>query len=65
MPWGLGKLVAWLPFASLASAPLQIYTGQGNTLSLLLVQALWCVLLWPLARWAWQANREKLMSFGG
>ena len=65
MPWGLGKLVAWLPFASMASAPLQIYTGQGNALQLLALQALWCVLLWPVARGAWRANREKLMSFGG
>jgi ABC-2 type transport system permease protein len=65
MPWGLGKIIAWLPFASMASAPLQIYTGQGNTGQLLLMQALWCMLLWPLARWAWWTNREKLMSYGG
>lgn len=65
LPWNLGKVIAWLPFASMASAPLQIYTGQGNTGLLLLVQALWCLLLWPLARWAWWVNREKLMSYGG
>lgn len=65
MPWGLGKIFAWLPFASMASAPLQIYTGQGNPVLLLLVQALWCLILWPLARWAWRKNQEKLMSYGG
>lgn len=65
MPWDLGKVLAWLPFASMASAPLQIYTGQGNAAHLLLVQALWCVTLWPLARWVWWKNREKLMSYGG
>ena len=65
MPWGLGKVFAYLPFASMASAPLQIYTGQGNALRLLALQAFWCVALWPLARWAWRANRERLMSYGG
>ena len=65
MPWGLGKIFAYLPFASMASAPLQIYIGQGNSLRLLALQLFWCVTLWPLARWAWRANRERLMSYGG
>jgi ABC-2 type transport system permease protein len=65
MPWGLGKIFAWLPFASMASAPLQIYIGTGDALRLLAIQIMWCVILWPCARWAWNANREKLTSFGG
>jgi ABC-2 type transport system permease protein len=65
MPWGLGKVFAWLPFAAMASAPLRIYTGTGNAPVLVAIQAGWCLLLWPPARWAWAKNRERLMSFGG
>lgn len=65
MPWGIGKVLQWLPFASLASAPLQIYIGKGNALWLMAVQAFWVVVLWPLARWMWAVNREKMVSYGG
>jgi ABC-2 type transport system permease protein len=30
LPWGLGDIFTYLPFASLASAPLRIYTGTGD-----------------------------------
>ena len=40
MPWGLGELLQWSPFASLASAPLRIYTGTGEPLLLIALQAL-------------------------
>jgi ABC-type uncharacterized transport system permease subunit len=65
MPWGIGNLFSWLPFASMASAPLRIYTGTGDPRVLTAVQAGWSVLLWPLATWIWNANREKLASHGG
>lgn len=65
MPWGVGKVFAWLPFASMAAAPLQIYTGMGDPPRLLALQVFWCLVLWPCARWAWNANREKLTSYGG
>ncbi len=58
LPWRLGDVFGWLPFASMASAPLKIYTGTGHPLPLLLIQAGWAVVLWPLARWLWRANRE-------
>lgn len=65
LPWGIGSVFAWLPFASMASAPLQIYTGTGNAALLLLVQAGWSIVLWPLTLWLWRANREKLVGYGG
>lgn len=65
LPWGIGNVFAWLPFSSMASAPLQIYTGTGNAMLLLLVQAGWSVVLWPLALWLWHANREKVVGYGG
>lgn len=64
-PFGIGRLFGWLPFASMASAPLRIYTGAGDPLPLLLTQAAWALVLWPLAVRIWQVQREKLVTFGG
>jgi ABC-2 type transport system permease protein len=64
-PWGIGKLFAWLPFAATASAPLRIYTGTGDALRLLAMQAGWCALLWPAARRLWAVQRERMVSYGG
>ena len=65
LPWGLGDVFAWLPFASMASAPLRIYTATGDPLFLIALQLGWCAVLWPLANWIWTANRERLAFHGG
>lgn len=64
-PWGLGDAFAWLPFAAMAWAPLAIFTGSGNPATLLVSQALWVIVLWPVANWLWRSNREKLVAYGG
>jgi ABC-2 type transport system permease protein len=65
LPWGLGEVFAWLPFASMASAPLRIYVGAGEPLPLMAVQAGWSIILWVVARWLWRVNRERMVSHGG
>ena len=65
MPWGIGDVLGYLPFAALASAPLRIYTGTGDPLFLLALQAVWAALLWPVAHLLWNGNRERLASHGG
>lgn len=65
LPWGFGEVFAWLPFASMASAPLQVYTGTGDAFRLITVQAGWSVILWPVAYWLWRIHRGKLVSHGG
>jgi ABC-2 type transport system permease protein len=65
MPWGLGDALQWLPFASLASAPLRIYTGSGEPLGLISLQVFWAVVLWALSTRLWRRNRERLVSYGG
>lgn len=64
-PAGLGNVFAWLPPAAMASAPLRIYTGTGDPTLLLLSQAAWAIVLWPVAGWVWRINREKLAGYGG
>jgi ABC-2 type transport system permease protein len=64
-PFGLARLVEWLPFASLGWAPLAIYVGAGEPGWLLLLQGFWGVALWPLVLALWRSNREKLVAYGG
>lgn len=65
LPEAVGSVFEWLPFASMASAPLQLFVGAGNTAQLLAVQVLWSVILWPLAHWLWFISRERMLSYGG
>lgn len=64
-PWGIGEVFSWLPFASMAWAPLAIYTGASDPARLLLIQLVWAASLWPLATWLWTVNREKVVGYGG
>ena len=65
LPWGLGDYLEWLPFASLASAPLRLYTGTGDPQDLIPLQVIWAVVLWVSAHALWCHNRERLVSHGG
>ena len=65
LPWGMGRVFEWLPFAATASTPLKIYIGSGHVLPLLALQAGWAILLWPVATWLWRRNRERMVAFGG
>lgn len=64
-PSAIGDVLAWLPFASTVSAPLQIYTGGDGVTRLLAVQAVWTVVLWVATRLAWQRSAPRMASFGG
>jgi len=65
LPFHLGAVFDWLPFASAASAPLRIYTGTGDPLPLLALQAGWAIVLVVAARAAWRASRERVALYGG
>ncbi len=65
LPWNLGVIFGWLPFAAQASAPLRIATGTGPAWRLLALQLGWSVILWPVATWLWRVGREKMVAYGG
>lgn len=65
LPWGLGDLLAYLPFGSLSGATLAVYTGLADPIKTLFVQLCWNVLLWPLAIICYKNSQEKLVSNGG
>lgn len=62
-PWELGKVLDWLPFAAVVSAPVRIYVGAGRPWVILATQAAWTVVLWPLAALLWRANRQRLVLY--
>jgi len=64
-PWGIGTVLSWLPFASMASAPLLIYVGGGGALPLLAGQAGWAVFLWWAATRVWNLSLPRMVSYGG
>jgi len=65
MPFGLGEVFAWLPFAAMASAPLQIFTGTGNSVQLLGMQVFWAIVLIMTAAKVWEFSRERIVGQGG
>jgi ABC-2 type transport system permease protein len=65
LPWGLGQVLEYLPFASTASAPLRIYIGKGDPVSQIAVQAIWVAVLWPVVYWSWRRCRERMTGYGG
>ena len=65
LPWNLGQVLSWLPFAAMAWAPLSVYTGSPDTPRLLAMQAFWAAALWLVGQRLWQANRQKVVIYGG
>ena len=64
-PWGLGGALAWTPLAAMASAPLRIYTGDGNAWNLVAGQIVWVVLMGGASLAIWSRMRERLIGYGG
>ena len=65
LPWGLGRILIYQPFASLAGAPLSLYAGINTPLEIIPVQAAWTLLFWVFAVLAFKKSQERLVSHGG
>ncbi len=65
MPWGLADWLPWFPLASMASAPLRIWTGDGDPVHLVAGQVAWATVGWVAALAAWGTQRERLVGYGG
>lgn len=65
-PWGLDKVFSFLPFGSIAHAPLTIYTGTAAApLSTIGLQFVWNIVLWIAAARVFKKSKERMISFGG
>ena len=68
LPPVIGHLLFFTPFPSMLYVPISIYMGRiaGGQIWLgLLVQLLWLVLAYGLARFAWRRGIRKYAAFGG
>jgi len=65
LPWGMGKIFRLLPFGSMASAPLTLFTGTSAAGEVIPLQIFWNLILWPLAALAFRKSMENMVSYGG
>ena len=65
LPGVLPSVLGWLPFASVASTPMRIYTGTGGIWPLVPLQAGWLLSMSALALWLWRKARERMVGMGG
>jgi len=65
MPPKIGRALSLLPFGSIASAPLSIYTGIGDRWSLISIQLTWAVILSLAVIPVLRKSEERMISFGG
>lgn len=65
MPLTVGNFLRLLPFASLASVPINIYMGLIKPVDALLMQVLWNLLFWKIAFFVYKKSEEEMISFGG
>ena len=65
LPWGLGNILIYQPFASLGGATLAIYTGISEPFKTIIVQVIWNIVLWILAVVFFNKSQERMISHGG
>lgn len=65
LPWGIGEVFQYMPLGSLAGAPLSIYTGLAEPITILVTQLFWNMILWPAAIAAFKKTQERMVSYGG
>ena len=65
LPWRMGAFFKFLPFGSLAAAPLSIFVGMAQASKIIPLQIFWNLILWPLAALSFAKSREKMVSYGG
>ena len=65
LPWGLGGIFKLLPFASMAGAPLAVFTGISGFADVFPLQIFWNIILWPVALIVFNNSRETVVSYGG
>lgn len=65
LPFGIGALLKYQPFASLGGAPLSLFVGSAEPAGVLPLQIMWNVVLWPVALLVFKKSQEGMVSYGG
>lgn len=65
LPFGIGKVLKYQPFASLGGAPLSVFVGAAEVGPTVAVQLFWNITLWACALYAFGRSQERMASYGG
>jgi ABC-2 type transport system permease protein len=68
LPSAVGRALSFTPFPSMLYVPIAIYMGKISGAGIgqgLLLQGMWLVLAYGLARFAWRRGIRKYAAFGG
>lgn len=65
LPFGLGGVLKYNPFASMGGAFLSVYTGTGDPVSIVMLQAIWNIAGWTAAYCLFKKSQERLVCNGG
>lgn len=65
LPFGLADVMKFQPFASLGGAPLSLFVGAAEPCSVISVQILWNLILWPVVIVLFKKLQEEMVSYGG
>jgi ABC-2 type transport system permease protein len=65
LPAGFGDILKYQPLASLGGAPLSLFTGSADPVSILGLQLIWNIVLWPVALLVFKKSQEGMVSYGG
>ena len=65
LPFGISEVMKYQPFACLGGSPLSIYVGSADPGSVLLLQIIWNMILWPIALLVFKKSQEGIVSYGG
>ncbi len=65
LPFGIGDVLRYQPFACLGGATLSIWAGIADPFSTLGLQITWNVILWPAVLFIFKKSQEGMVSYGG
>ncbi|MCL2499340.1 MAG: hypothetical protein FWE90_03270 [Defluviitaleaceae bacterium] len=65
LPFGLTRIFEVQPFGSLGGASLSLFVGASDPMRIIIVQAVWNIILWPVAIIWFAQSKERLVSYGG
>jgi len=65
LPFGMDRWMTFQPFGSLGGAPLSLYVGTAEPMTIIPVQIFWNVVIWSITIVWFNKSRERMVSFGG
>jgi len=65
LPFGMDKWMTFQPFGSLGGAPLSLFVGTAEPMTIIPAQIFWNIVIWSVAVAWFNKSRERMVSFGG